>query len=111
MTQIGDTSVDLKNLVTGTTTPGHLVAVAADGSLVDAGVDATSAGALEIATTERLGGVKSGTGAENGDDRIVVNSETGFMTLGRVSTSLLYVPAGDTLILEGGNSGGGIISG
>lgn len=110
MTQIGDTSVDLKNLVTGSTTPGHLIAVAADGSLVDAGVDASSAGQLGIATTTILGGVKSGTGAD-GDDRIIVNSTTGFMTLSHVPTSLLYVPAGDTLILEGGNSAGGVVSG
>ena len=54
--------------------------------------------------------MKSGTGAD-GDDRIIVNSTTGFMTLSHVPTSLLYVPAGDTLILEGGNSAGGVVSG
>ena len=110
MTQIGDTSVDLKNLVTGNTTAGHLIAVAADGSLVDAGVSAVDAGALEIATTSALGGVKSGTG-DAGDDRIVVNSTTGFMTLAHVSTNLLYVPTGDTLILDGGTSNGGTSNG
>ena len=43
-------------------------------------------------------------------NKIVVDN-SGFMTLNRVSTTLLYVPDGDTLILEGGNSGGGIVSG
>lgn len=55
---------------------------------------------LEIATSARLGGVKSSTDA----DHIAVNPETGFMTLNQVSTSLLYVPTGDTLILHGGSA-------
>lgn len=110
VTQIGDTSVDLKNLVTGNTTSGNLIAVAADGSLIDSGVAATDVGRLEIATTTTLGGVKSGTGAV-GDDRIVVNSTTGFMTLSHVPTSILYVPTGDSLILDGGTSNGGVVSG
>lgn len=108
--QIGDTSVDLKNLVTGNTTSGNLIAIAADGSLIDSGVAASEVGTLEIATTSTLGGVKSGTGAV-GDDRIVVNSTTGFMTLSHVPTSILYVPTGDSLILDGGTSNGGVVSG
>jgi hypothetical protein len=55
---------------------------------------------LEIATASRLGGVKSSTEPNT----IAVNSETGIMTLNQVSTSLLYVPSGDTLILYGGNA-------
>lgn len=55
---------------------------------------------LEIATSARLGGVKSSTDP----DTIAVNPETGIMTLNQVSTSLLYVPNGDTLILYGGNA-------
>lgn len=55
---------------------------------------------LEIATSSRLGGVKSSTDPNT----IAVNSETGIMTLNQVSTSLLYVPNGDTLILYGGNA-------
>lgn len=55
---------------------------------------------LEIATASRLGGVKSSTDP----DTIAVNAETGIMTLNQVSTSLLYVPTGDTLVLYGGNA-------
>lgn len=114
LVQIGDTSIDLKNLVTGNTTENHLVSIAADGSLVDSGIATTEMGALVVATASALGGVKSGSGVlgdgGTGVDRVVVDN-SGFMTLSHVSTSLLYVPTGDTLILEGGNSGGGIVSG
>jgi hypothetical protein len=55
---------------------------------------------LEIATNARLGGVKSSTAA----NYIAVDENTGFMTLNQVSTSLLYVPTGDTLVLYGGNA-------
>lgn len=55
---------------------------------------------LEIATSARLGGVKSSTDP----DHIAVDSTSGFMTLNQVSTSLLYVPTGDTLILYGGGA-------
>jgi hypothetical protein len=54
---------------------------------------------LEVATTSRLGGVK----ASHDPDHIDVTQE-GFMTLNQVSTSLLYVPTGDTLILYGGTA-------
>ena len=54
---------------------------------------------LEVATTARLGGVKASTDP----DRINVTQE-GFMTLNQVSTSLLYVPTGDTLVLYGGTA-------
>ena len=54
---------------------------------------------LPVATTARLGGVKASVDA----DRINVTQE-GFMTLNQVSTSLLYVPQGDTLVLYGGTA-------
>lgn len=64
---------------------------------------------LPIATYARLGGVKSAPLDNEGniltdDDYIVVNPNTGFMTLSQVSTSLLYVPDGDTLVLNGGTA-------
>ena len=54
---------------------------------------------LEVATNARLGGVKSSTS----DDYINVTQE-GFMTLNKVSTSKLYVPTGDTLVIYGGTA-------
>ena len=54
---------------------------------------------LEVATAQRLGGVKASTAA----DYVDVTQE-GFMTLNQVSTSKLYVPVGDTLILYGGTA-------
>lgn len=54
---------------------------------------------LEVATNARLGGVKASTE----DDRINVTQE-GFMTLNRVSTSKLYVPTGDVLVIYGGSA-------
>lgn len=64
---------------------------------------------LEIATSARLGGVKSAPldnlgNVATDDDYIVVDPTTGFMTLNQVSTSLLYVPTGDTLVLYGGTA-------
>lgn len=64
---------------------------------------------LEIATNARLGGVKSAPLDNQGniatdDDYIAVNSNTGFMTLSQVSTSRLYVPTGDVLIIYGGTA-------
>jgi len=58
-----------------------------------------SAFTLTPATDLVLGGVMSSTAA----DRISVNNE-GFMSLTTVSTSKLYVPSGDTLILNGGTA-------
>lgn len=54
---------------------------------------------LEVATNARLGGVKASTE----DDRINVTQE-GFMTLNKVSTSKLYVPTGDVLVIYGGSA-------
>ena len=54
---------------------------------------------LEVATTARLGGVKASTDP----DHINVTNQ-GFMTLNDVSTTLLYVPVGDVLVLYGGSA-------
>lgn len=54
---------------------------------------------LPVATNARLGGVKSSTDP----DYIAVNQQ-GFMTLNQVSTSKLYVPTGDTLVIYGGTA-------
>lgn len=101
LTQIGDTSVDLSNYVQKptVTAAGNLVALAADGSLVDSGVSASNMGALNIATSTVLGGVYS----SNLDDYISVDN-LGYMHLNGVSTSKLYVPTGDEFILNGGTA-------
>lgn len=99
LVQTGDTSVDLKSLITGSATENHLVSIASDGSLIDSGVSVSQIGELTPATRSTLGGVM----ASNEDNYIDVDS-SGFMTLNRVSTSLLYVPQGDELIINGGNA-------
>lgn len=99
MVQTGDTSVDLKSLITGAATENHLVGIAQDGSLVDSGVAISDVGRLTPATRSQLGGVM----ASDNDNYIDVDA-SGFMTLNRVSTSLLYVPLGDELIINGGNA-------
>ena len=67
--------------------------------MVGATGDGTGAYELPVATNARLGGVKASTS----DDYVNVTQE-GFMTLNRVSTSKLYVPTGDTLIIYGGTA-------
>lgn len=106
LVQIGDTSIDIRKLLSSVSpTAGNVVSIADNGSLVDSGYEATR---LNIATTTNLGVVKSGTGmlsdGGTGIDRVVVDN-SGFMTLSHVSTSLLYVPTGDSLVLNGGNAG------
>ena len=64
---------------------------------------------LDIATNVKLGGVKSAPLGQNGlvsteDDYVVVNNNTGFMTVSQISTSKLYVPTGDTLVIYGGTA-------
>ena len=54
---------------------------------------------LEVATNARLGGVKSST-----DDDYISVQPDGFMTLNKVSTTKLYVPTGDTLVIYGGTA-------
>lgn len=61
--------------------------------------DGGSAYELPVATYARLGGVK----ASADPDRVDVTQE-GFMTINQVSTTKLYVPTGDTLILYGGTA-------
>ena len=106
LVQIGDTSIDIRKLLSSVSPiAGNVVSIADNGSLVDSGYEATR---LNIATTTNLGVVKSGTGTlgdgGTGIDRVVVDN-SGFMTLSHISTSLLYVPTGDSLILNGGNAG------
>lgn len=67
--------------------------------MVGATGDGTGAYELPVATNARLGGVKASTS----DDYINVTQE-GFMTLNKVSTSKLYVPTGDTLVIYGGTA-------
>ena len=61
---------------------------------------------LPVATTAVLGGVKADDptiqGHENTEYLSVTNE--GFMTLNKVSTSKLFVPTGDTLIIYGGTA-------
>lgn len=101
LVQIGDTSVDLSNYVTKVQNPteGHLVSVAADGSLIDSGIAATAVGDIPIATSLTLGGVYS----SSLDNRISVNA-LGFMEINRVATDKLYVPDGSEFILNGGTA-------
>ena len=107
LVQIGDTSVDLSNYVQKPTVTqaGNLVSLAADGSLVDSGVAASSVGQLPVATTTVLGGVYSSTA----DNYVSVNT-LGFMTVNNitrtnsVATDALYVPAGSELVLNGGTA-------
>ena len=54
---------------------------------------------LPVGSTNTLGGVKS-----SNLDNFVQITQTGFMTLNRVSTSLLYVPDGDELVIYGGTA-------
>lgn len=97
--QIGDTSLDLTGLIPGGVT-GNIVSIGADGSLIDSGVSVNNMGGqLVPATTTVLGGVL----ASSADDYINVDN-TGLMFLNRVSTTKLYVPTGDELILNGGQA-------
>lgn len=70
-----------------------------DGGFDSLGSTTAAAYELPIATSSTLGGVKSSTA----DDYVQV-TQTGFMTLNRVSTSLLYVPDGDELVIYGGTA-------
>ena len=61
---------------------------------------------LEVATVNNLGGVRADDptilGHENTEYLSVTNQ--GFMTLNKVSTTKLFVPTGDTLIIYGGSA-------
>lgn len=99
--QIGDTSVDLYNLISSVSpTPGNLVSIGANGELIDSGYSPSSIiTEIPIATSSIVGGVLS----SNDDNKIAVTQQ-GFMTLNRVSTTLLYVPNGDTFVINGGTA-------
>ncbi len=101
LTQIGDTSVDLTNYIQKpfTFTEGNFAAFSADGALVDSGISSAAA-SIGIATSTVIGGVLSSTD----DNSISVDSETGKMSLNRVSVNNLYVPEEDEFILFGGNA-------
>lgn len=61
---------------------------------------------LPVANTTRLGGVKADDPTIQGHENTEYLSVTqeGFMTLNKVSTSKLFVPNGDTLIIYGGTA-------
>lgn len=61
---------------------------------------------LPVATTVALGGVRADDPTIQGHENTEYLSVTqeGFMTLNAVSTSKLFVPSGDTLILYGGSA-------
>lgn len=61
---------------------------------------------LPVATTAILGGVKADDPTIQGHENTEYLSVTqdGFMTLNKVSTSKLFVPTGDTLIIYGGTA-------
>lgn len=69
--------------------------------LVDDKFDRIGAADFNLApgTESTLGGVLS----SNADNHISITQQ-GFMTLNRVSTSLLFVPDGDDLVINGGNA-------
>ena len=99
----GDTSVDLSDYIqkpaANTFTEGHLITFAQDGSLIDSGYSASQINNLQVATSSTLGGVYS----SNLDNSVSVNV-LGIMQINRVSTSKLYVPQGDELVLNGGTA-------
>ena len=104
MTQIGDTSTDLSNYIQKVSNPtaGNLVQVAADGSLVDSGIPISSINAsIGIATTTTPGLILAADSSVN--NSFTVNAY-GHTTITTVSTSKLYVPTGDTLVLDGGRA-------
>ena len=102
LAQIGDTSPDLSNylqkLNLNNYTPGHSLALNNEGALIDSGYNAAPP-PLTVATFSALGGVKSSTNP----NEIKVDNQ-GFMSLNSVATDLLYVPAGSTFIINGGNA-------
>lgn len=76
--------------------------------MVGATGDGSGTFTLEVATDARLGGVKSAPLDAQGnvmkDQDYVIVQNTGFMTFNQVSTSKLYVPTGDTLVIYGGTA-------
>lgn len=76
--------------------------------IVGATGDGSGTFTLEVATNLRLGGVKSAPLDAQGnvmtDQDYIIVQNTGFMTFDQVSTSKLYVPTGDTLVIYGGTA-------
>ena len=67
--------------------------------MVGATGDGSGTFTLEVATSSRLGGVKASTNPD-----FINVTQDGFMTLNDVSTSKLYVPTGDVLVIYGGTA-------
>lgn len=101
LVQIGDTSVDLSNYVqkVSNAVAGNIPALAADGTLVDSGIAASSINNIPIATANTLGGVYS----SNLDNYVSVTN-LGYLQINRVATDKLYVPNGSEFILNGGGA-------
>ena len=76
--------------------------------IVGATGDGSGTFTLDVATNLRLGGVKSAPLDAQGnvmtDQDYIIVQNTGFMTFDQVSTSKLYVPTGDTLVIYGGTA-------
>lgn len=76
--------------------------------VVGATGDGSGTFTLEVATHARLGGVKSAPLDSEGkvmtDKDYVIVDNAGFMTFNQVSTSKLYVPTGDVLVIYGGTA-------
>lgn len=78
---------------------GNIAGFAADGALIDLGVNPSEM-SIGIATEITVGGVTS----SRDDNAIKVNEETGKMTLNRVAVNNLFVPNGDELVIFGGTA-------
>lgn len=76
--------------------------------MVGATGDGSGTFTLEVATNLRLGGVKSAPLDNDGqvmtDQDYVIVQNTGFMTFSQVSTTKLYVPTSDVLVIHGGTA-------
>lgn len=59
---------------------------------------------LPVATFAALGGVRSDDITQHPNTEYLSVTQEGFMTLNKVSTSKLFVPTGDTLIIYGGTA-------
>ena len=101
LVQIGDTSVDLSNYIqkVSNATAGNIPALAADGTLVDSGIAASTIHDIPIATNNTLGGVYS----SNLDNHVSVTN-LGYLQINRVATDKLFVPDGSEFVLNGGGA-------
>jgi hypothetical protein len=101
LVQIGDTSVDLSNYMekVSNATAGNIPVLAADGTLMDSGIAASTIHDIPMATSTVLGGVYS----SNLDNHVSVTN-LGYLQINRVATDKLYVPTGSEFILNGGGA-------